>query len=200
MPLARSRSAGNPYSGSMRIALAYGVSAFVTAVLNSVSDAGVACPPCWPICRMSEPRWSIAAARMIPRSSAQASMPFALPFVTRALVSTAISVSPCSISWLRQGDAQGWSTRSAQVNCSSLDPPGSLATLILRPRRGSDRRGLRELGDRPRHHAARPLDPQRERDRDEAEDRGRDEHEVVVAKHGVEIAPGVCRDRRARHV
>ena len=46
MPLARSRSAGSPYSGSMRIALAYGVSAFVTAVLNSVSDAGVAWPPC----------------------------------------------------------------------------------------------------------------------------------------------------------
>ena len=49
-------SAGRPYSGSMRIADAYGVSAFVTAFLNSVSEAGVACPPCLPISFMSEPR------------------------------------------------------------------------------------------------------------------------------------------------
>src|SRR3989442_11274334 len=147
----------------MRIALAYGVSAVVTAVLNSVREAGVAWPPWRPISRMSEPRWSIAAARMMPRSSAQASIPFALPLLTRALVSTAISVSPCSI----------W-------NSSSLDPLAPCATHILRSRGGSDRRRLRYLGGRSGHHAARPVDPQRERHRDDAEDRRRDEHEVVV--------------------
>src|SRR5437867_4988652 len=114
---------------------------------------------------MSEPRWSIAAARMMPRSSAQASMPFALPLVTRALVSTAISVTPCAL----------------------------FATHILRSRGGSDRRRLRYLGGRSGHHAARHVDSQRERHRDDAEDRRRDEHEVVVAEDRVEVAAGVGR-------
>src|SRR6266850_4133728 len=90
-------SAGSPYSGSMRMAVAYGVRAFVTAVLNSVSDSGVPAPPCLPISRISDPRWSIAAARMMPRSSAQASMFFALPFVTRARVWIAMMTSPCKL-------------------------------------------------------------------------------------------------------
>src|SRR5579862_7628446 len=81
--LARRLDAGSPHSGSSRMAVACGVRTSVTSVLNSSIMASVTSPPfsfAKDFC--SEPRWSIAAAAMTPRSFETFLRPASLPGVS----------------------------------------------------------------------------------------------------------------------
>ena len=71
-----------PHCGSSRIAEAWGVSAAVTIDLNSSSIASVASrPAAWPSAFFSDPRWSIAAAAIVPVPVDTAFIPASFPGV-----------------------------------------------------------------------------------------------------------------------
>src|SRR6266513_719824 len=80
---ARRLEAGNPHSGSSRIALACGVRTSVTSDLNSSIMALLTSLP-FSLARdfCSDPRWSIAAAAITPRSLETRLSPFNLPGVS----------------------------------------------------------------------------------------------------------------------
>src|SRR5687767_3911861 len=71
-----------PHSGSRRIALACCVSTSVTRILNSsISRSPTSDPRSFASDFLSEPRWSMAAAAMTPRSSETAFIPASFPGV-----------------------------------------------------------------------------------------------------------------------
>src|SRR5215831_12180066 len=79
----RAREAGRPNSGSRRMALACGVSTRVTMVLNSsIMEALISLPFSLAKAFCSDPRWSIAAAAITPRSFETAFMPANFPGVS----------------------------------------------------------------------------------------------------------------------
>ena len=79
--MARAFTAGSPYSGSSRMALACFVSTLVTAFLKLARSSGVAgVPRAFAMAFSSDPRWSMAAAAMTPASFAHALMPATFPF------------------------------------------------------------------------------------------------------------------------
>src|SRR6185437_7732540 len=79
----RRLDAGNPHSGSSRMAVAWGVRTSVTSDLNSSISASPILPPfslASDFC--NDPRWSMAAAAITPRSFDTFLSPASLPGVS----------------------------------------------------------------------------------------------------------------------